>query len=568
MRLRLAFEITWKVVPLLVFCFNVSLCSERNTNSKSQAFRSIEKLRILTEFEHQLVKSLDGYVRSARSIIANGDLLSPSQLMYPMVTRENLAFIDQFLYDIKPKVTASSEHVDDHVTNPVFAFQLVYRLTTTWNYHIKNKLQEEIAGGVLGLLNTVTDNFVDPYTDLMGACQAVYRMQYIYQVSASDFASGALPGSTPKTLPSHFDVEDCFILAKEAYLSNDHGMCIAWMEEALRRLNAGYPVRPWQEASRQQILEHFAYCHYLEGDYHKAVSLTKNLIELDPNNDRALKNLVLFDQLANETKVNLKQDPLLESIYPVQFKETSVFALQQRYQKLCRGDVVKPSPSVQKRLHCFYKTDHPLLRLRPVGVEILHESNPRALTFKGVLNDKEINLIKLKAKPLLHNSVVLVNKTDQVADLRVSNTAWLFEKEDRELMNIAKRVEAISGLNIETAEPLQVLNYGMGGLYEPHHDYDYNRPVLQHRVATFLMYLSDVNWGGGTVFTELGIRALPSKGDALFWFNMKRSGEYIANSQHGGCPVFLGEKWIVNKWFSYLGQENNFACGLSPNAPE
>jgi prolyl 4-hydroxylase len=43
--------------------------------------------------------------------------------------------------------------------------------------------------------------------------------------------------------------------------------------------------------------------------------------------------------------------------------------------------------------------------------------------------------------------------------------------------NVAKRVEVMTGLTTETAEELQVVNYGVGGHYDPH--YDFARVCIQ-----------------------------------------------------------------------------------------
>lgn len=33
------------------------------------------------------------------------------------------------------------------------------------------------------------------------------------------------------------------------------------------------------------------------------------------------------------------------------------------------------------------------------------------------------------------------------------------------------------------------------------------------------------------------------QGDALFWYNLKKSGEGDLDTLHAGCPVLLGDKW-------------------------
>lgn len=58
-------------------------------------------------------------------------------------------------------------------------------------------------------------------------------------------------------------------------------------------------------------------------------------------------------------------------------------------------------------------------------------------------------------------------------------------------------------LYIENGEDLQVLHYEPGQKYDPHFDYFVDKVNIArggHRIATVLMYLSDVEKGGETVF--------------------------------------------------------------------
>jgi prolyl 4-hydroxylase len=55
----------------------------------------------------------------------------------------------------------------------------------------------------------------------------------------------------------------------------------------------------------------------------------------------------------------------------------------------------------------------------------------------------------------------------------------------------------------ENAESMQVLHYEIGEKYDAHFDYFHDKNNLKlggHRIATVLMYLSDVKKGGETVF--------------------------------------------------------------------
>ena len=67
-------------------------------------------------------------------------------------------------------------------------------------------------------------------------------------------------------------------------------------------------------------------------------------------------------------------------------------------------------------------------------------------------------------------------------------------------------------------------------------------------MMTFMIYLSDVEVGGNTIFIQPGISVQPVKGSALYWFNMGAQNNYDSRVFHLGCPVLYGNKWIANKW--------------------
>ncbi|KAH7949498.1 hypothetical protein HPB49_011635 [Dermacentor silvarum] len=147
---------------------------------------------------------------------------------------------------------------------------------------------------------------------------------------------------------------------------------------------------------------------------------------------------------------------------------------------------------------------------------------------------------------------------------------WLWDYEHGPLQRLTRRIAAATGLSMEAAEAYQVANYGVGGHYTPHLDAHGFGEVADsvdtadgNRLATTLMYLTDVAAGGATAFVKLGIAVKPRVGDALFWYDLepydgddapqqfsfwhqKRRTEDL--SLHVGCPVLWGSKWIATKW--------------------
>jgi len=124
---------------------------------------------------------------------------------------------------------------------------------------------------------------------------------------------------------------------------------------------------------------------------------------------------------------------------------------------------------------------------------------------------------------------------------------------------------------METSEELQVSNYGIGGHYEPHFDFARREEKnafaslgTGNRIATLLIYDSDVEQGGATVFPHLGISLWPKKGSAAFWYNLFQNGEGDDMTRHAACPVLAGTKWVSNFWIHERGQELIRPCSTDP----
>ena len=79
------------------------------------------------------------------------------------------------------------------------------------------------------------------------------------------------------------------------------------------------------------------------------------------------------------------------------------------------------------------------------------------------------------------------------------------------------------------------------------------------------MYESDVEQGGATVFTNLGLSLKPKKGAVAFWYNLLANGEGDDRTRHAACPVLTGTKWVSNFWIHERGQEFARPCDTDPS---
>ncbi|KAG6767101.1 hypothetical protein POTOM_028280 [Populus tomentosa] len=196
---------------------------------------------------------------------------------------------------------------------------------------------------------------------------------------------------------------------------------------------------------------------------------------------------------------------------------------------------------------------------------------PRAFIYHNFLTKAECDYLINLAKPHMQKSMV-VSSSGKSKDSRVRTSSGTFlpRGRDKIIRDIEKRIADFSFIPAEHGEGLQILHYEVGQKYEPHFDYfmdDYNTENGGQRIATVLMYLSDVEEGGETVFpsakgnissvpwwNELsecgkgGLSVKPKMGDALLFWSMKPDASLDPSSLHGGCPVIRGNKWSSTKW--------------------
>ncbi|KAK9270366.1 hypothetical protein L1049_025945 [Liquidambar formosana] len=197
---------------------------------------------------------------------------------------------------------------------------------------------------------------------------------------------------------------------------------------------------------------------------------------------------------------------------------------------------------------------------------------PRAFIYHNFLSKEECEYLISLAKPHMVKSTVVDSKTGQSTDSRVRTSSGMFLKRGRDkiIRDIEKRIADFTFIPVEHGEGLQVLHYEVGQKYEPHYDYfldEFNTKNGGQRIATVLMYLSDVEEGGETVFptaqanfsavpwwNELsdcgkgGLSVKPKMGDALLFWSMRPDATLDPSSLHGGCPVIRGNKWSSTKW--------------------
>ncbi|KAL2499295.1 putative prolyl 4-hydroxylase 3 [Abeliophyllum distichum] len=197
---------------------------------------------------------------------------------------------------------------------------------------------------------------------------------------------------------------------------------------------------------------------------------------------------------------------------------------------------------------------------------------PRAFIYHNLLSKEECKYLIDLAKPHMAKSSVVDSKTGKSKDSRVRTSSGMFLRrgQDKIIRDIEKRIADYTFIPAEHGEGLQVLHYEVGQKYEAHYDYfldEFNTKNGGQRTATLLMYLSDVEEGGETVFpaakgnfssvpgwnemsecAKKGLAVKPKMGEALLFWSMQPDATLDPSSLHGGCPVIRGNKWSSTKW--------------------
>ncbi|KAI3850240.1 hypothetical protein MKW92_018017 [Papaver armeniacum] len=196
---------------------------------------------------------------------------------------------------------------------------------------------------------------------------------------------------------------------------------------------------------------------------------------------------------------------------------------------------------------------------------------PRAVYYPGFATAEQCDNIIKKAKANLRPSGLAFRKgetADNTKGVRTSSGTFLSAYSDSTgtLAQIEEKIARATMLPRSHGEAFNVLRYEIGQKYLSHHD-SFNPteygPQRSQRIASFLLYLSDVEEGGETMFPYengsnmnigydyekcIGLKVKPRRGDGLLFYSLYPNGTIDQMSLHGSCPVIVGQKWVATKW--------------------
>lgn len=259
--------------------------------------------------------------------------------------------------------------------------------------------------------------------------------------------------------------------------------------------------------------------------------------------------------ILSQTQAGVPLNALLQSMLAAGWQErVALDALETTLEAQLGEDGIQQAWAVPSIVQATQKN---VLALNDRMVQVLMTVHrPTVVVLGGFLSDDECQGLIDAARPRMQRSLTVDPATggSELHDSRTSDGMFFQVGETELVQRIEKRIEHLVQWPLCRGEGMQVLRYGVGAEYKPHHDYfDASAPgtpsILKRggqRVGTLVMYLNDVAGGGGTSFPELGLTVAAQRGNAVFFAYPVPHAS--TKTLHGGAPVLEGEKWVATKW--------------------
>lgn len=208
------------------------------------------------------------------------------------------------------------------------------------------------------------------------------------------------------------------------------------------------------------------------------------------------------------------------------------------------------------------------------GVQLADD--PQVWVFDNFLTPDEcLHIIEL-AEPRMDDALVSRLGTNTASTRRTGQVAWVKHDEDDVVRGVIGRVSELVAVPANHAENLQVIHYGETEEYQSHFDaWDIETDKGKEKTArggnravTALLYLNEVDGGGGTGFPKLDLEVEAQPGRMVIFHNLYEGySTRHRKSLHGGLPVSAGEKWACNLWFREQPYQGVTAAAASPAKP-
>lgn len=241
-----------------------------------------------------------------------------------------------------------------------------------------------------------------------------------------------------------------------------------------------------------------------------------------------------------------------------------------------RVEVTKYRDLMSYRLRNYTCADDAMNTSKPLETKDFHLNDVNNTVYKmdmlfdspaskiWVINDfitaEECQILYEHGKPRLKRATVAgANGKSLVSNSRKAQQASYVLPDDNAdpLLDLKYRILQVTNkvtgytLQGDGQEDFTIIQYNKDDEYVPHCDGNCDGSDYKSggRVATALMYCQVAEKGGGTTFTKADVFIKPQVGTATFFSYKGPDGKMEDGfTEHSGCPVLEGEKWITTSW--------------------
>jgi prolyl 4-hydroxylase len=198
-----------------------------------------------------------------------------------------------------------------------------------------------------------------------------------------------------------------------------------------------------------------------------------------------------------------------------------------------------------------------------IPIDVLYESeHAKIWVAHDFITEDECDILEKHGRPELKRatvaaedgtSIVSVHRKAQQANYDVHHE----DMENDPLYALYYRVFAMTNahagfdLKLDGQEDFTIIQYNPTDEYTPHCDgtCDGTKHILHGRVASAVLYCRVADKGGATSFTKSDVFVKPTEGMGTFFTYKGLDGVMDDGyTEHSGCPVIKGEKWITTVW--------------------
>lgn len=205
-------------------------------------------------------------------------------------------------------------------------------------------------------------------------------------------------------------------------------------------------------------------------------------------------------------------------------------------------------------------------RLRTLGKQVRERLARNPAVYKVPADDAEIfavgDFLTAAECAKMMEMIDATAKPSKVFDLDYSSgyrTSYSgdVDPHDPFVKKISRRIDDLLGIDPLWGETIQGQRYMPGQEFQPHHDWfhpgtsywDFEMSRGGQRSFTTMAFLNEVEAGGTTDFTDIGISIEPKPGVLMIWNNARPDGQTNPKTIHAGRPVLAGVKYVITKWY-------------------